>query len=160
MGSHPITTIAELERIYGEPNEGAILKELDRIIPEYRAFIEAAPFLTIAASGPEGLDCPPRGDPAGFVRVTDDRTVMIPDRPGNNRIDSLRNIARDPRVALLFMIPGVSETVRINGRATSSADPALADSFAFDGKQPRTVLVVTVESVYFQCPKGLIRSKL
>lgn len=160
MTDHHVTSLDELAELYGEPPEAAILKEQTRIIPEYRAFIEAAPFLVLATSGPEGLDCSPRGDPAGFVRVRDERTLLIPDRRGNNRIDSLKNIVRDPRVALLFVIPGIRETIRVNGRAAISADPDLAESFAMQGKAPRTVLVVTAESVYFQCSKALVRSRL
>jgi PPOX class probable FMN-dependent enzyme len=110
-----VTTLAELEALYGEVGEASRVKETDRLIPEYRAWIEAAPFLVLATSGPEGLDCSPRGDVPGFVRVVDDRTLLIPDRRGNNRIDSLRNIVRDPRVALLFLVPGIGETLRVNG---------------------------------------------
>src|SRR5882672_12389831 len=117
-----LTTIAELEKLYGQPVEAATVKEVDRITPHYRAMIEASPFATLATSGPEGLDCSPRGDLPGFVRVADDRTLMMPDRRGNNRADSLRNIIRDPRVALLFMIPGSGTTLRVNGRAQLSTD--------------------------------------
>jgi predicted pyridoxine 5'-phosphate oxidase superfamily flavin-nucleotide-binding protein len=115
-----VTTFAELEALYGEVGEASRVKETDRLIPEYRTWIEAAPFLVLATSGPEGLDCSPRGDIPGFVRVVDDRTLLIPDRRGNNRIDSLRNIVRDPRVALLFLVPGIGETLRVNGQATIS----------------------------------------
>ena len=135
-------------------------KEIDHINPQYRAFIEAAPFFVLASVGPEGVDCSPRGDAPGFVRVTGERTLMIPDRRGNNRIDSLRNIVRDPRVSLLFLIPGVGETFRIIGRASISTDPALLEGFVFAGKTPRAVIVVDVERVYFQCSKAIIRSKL
>ena len=114
----------------------------------------------LASCGADGLDCSPRGDPPGFVRVQDERTLLIPDRQGNNRIDSLRNIVRDPRCALLFLVPGVGETLRINGRAAISTDPALLDTFVVEGKAPRSVVLVTVQSVYFQCAKALIRSKL
>ena len=110
--------------------------------------------------GPEGLDCSPKGDPAGFVRILDDKTIAIPDRPGNNRIDGFRNIVRDPRVALLFLIPGVGETLRINGRADISIDPELMQSFAINGKLPRCVMVVHIESIYFHCSKAIVRSKL
>ena len=135
-------------------------KEIDHINPQYRAFIEAAPFFVLASVGPEGVDCSPRGDAPGFVRVTGERTLMIPDRRGNNRIDSLRNIVRDPRVSLLFLIPGVGETFRIIGRASISTDPALLEGFVFAGKTPRAVIIVDVERVYFQCSKAIIRSKL
>ncbi|MBT5667646.1 MAG: pyridoxamine 5'-phosphate oxidase family protein [Rhodospirillaceae bacterium] len=157
---HAITTAEQLEAIYGAASPMSLAKEIDHISNHYRAFIEKSPFVTLATCGPEGLDCSPRGDPAGFVRVHDRKTVMLPDRRGNNRIDTLRNIVRDPRVSLLFLIPGVGETLRINGRAKISVDPALCESFAERGKLPRSVLVVTAERVYFQCSKALARSKL
>jgi PPOX class probable FMN-dependent enzyme len=162
-GSKPnvISTIAELEALYPEPvYPPAKIKETDRITKAYRALIEASPFFALATSGPNGLDCSPRGDPKGFVRVVDDKTVIVPDRRGTNRIDSLRNLIVDPRVALLFLIPGVSETLRIVGRATISTDPALCRSFAMQGKAPRSVLVIAVEQVFFQCAKAIVRSKL
>ncbi|NNE84000.1 MAG: pyridoxamine 5'-phosphate oxidase family protein [Alphaproteobacteria bacterium] len=155
-----ITTLDALEEIYGESPEGALKKEIDHISEEYRAFIEAAPFVVVATAGPEGLDCSPRGDPAGFIRVLNDHTVVIPDRRGNNRVDSLRNIVRDPRVSLLFLIPGIGETIRINGTAQISVDPELCASFAMQGKNPASVIVVTLGSIYYQCPKALVRSKL
>src|SRR5262245_25309501 len=131
---HLITTMAQLEALYGEVYPPAKAKETDRITPAYRKLIEAAPFFALASSGPGGLDCSPRGDPNGFVRVQDEKTLLIPDRRGNNRIDTLRNIIHDPRVALLFLIPGCSETIRIVGRAAISADPALAQQFIMEGK--------------------------
>ncbi len=155
-----ITTIEALQRIYGEPAQPAVVKEIDYISPHYRTFIDASPFVVIATVGPEGLDCSPRGDPAGFVRVADERTVLIPDRRGNNRIDTLRNIVRDPRISLLFMIPGIGNTLRINGRAEINDDPELLKSFAMGDKLPRTVLKVTTERVYFHCPKAFVRAKL
>ena len=158
--AHLITSPADLAERYGAPSENAVVKELDRLIPEYRAFIEASPFLTLASAGPDGLDCTPRGDAAGFVRIVDDRTLMIPDRRGNNRVDSLSNILHDPRVGLLFLIPGCGETIRVNGRAAISVDPDLLAGFAVDGQAPRSVLVVAIERVYFQCAKAIIRSEL
>jgi len=159
--AHLITTMAALEALYDEPPYGpALAKEIDTISAAYRALIDASPFFALATSGPDGLDCSPRGDPAGFVRVLDNRTIAIPDRRGNNRIDSLRNLVHDPRVALLFLIPGVNETLRIIGRATISTDPELCTSFAMQGKAPRCVLVVSVERVFFQCAKAIVRSKL
>src|ERR1700734_1989191 len=134
---------AALDAIYGESPVGAIAKEIDYIHPHYRAMIEASPFMVLATSGPEGLDCSPRGDPPGsFVHVLDDKTLLIPDRRGNNRIDSLRNIIRDDRVALLFLIPGVGETLRVNGRAFISTAPELVGRFPFRGTLPRSVIVV------------------
>src|ERR1700744_292082 len=158
---HPISTTEQLEALYSDAPYGpAIFKETDCITPQYRKLIEAAPFAVIATCGPEGLDCSPRGDPPGFVRVVDEHTVIVPDRRGNNRIDSLRNLVRDPRISLLFLIPGVGETMRINGRARISTDPKLTESFAMNGKTPKCVLVVTVQRAYFQCTKAIIRSKL
>lgn len=155
-----ITTLAELEALYGLPSGPAVIKEVDFITEHYRAFIENAPFVVVATNGPEGTDCSPRGDPAGFVRVLDRKRVLIPDRRGNNRIDSLRNMVRDPHVSLLFLIPGVNETLRINGRARILVDPQLAASFAINDKVPRTLIEVTADRVYFQCAKALIRSRL
>ncbi len=159
--SHTITTMAELEALYNErPYRPALTKEIDHVNDSYGKLIEAAPFLLIATNGPDGLDCSPRGDPAGFVRVLDAKTLAIPDRRGNNRIDSLRNLIHDPRVALIFMIPGVSETIRVMGRATICTEPALCESFTMQGKAPRSVLLIAVERVFYQCAKALIRSKL
>lgn len=155
-----ITTLEQLEKLYGEPVGAAVLKEIDYISDDYRVFIDKSPFMILATAGPEGLDCSPRGDPAGFVRVVDRKTILIPDRRGNNRVDALRNIVRDPRVALLFLIPGIGNTLRVNGRAEILDDAPLLESFAIRGKLPRTVLRVTAESVYFQCPKALVRSRL
>jgi PPOX class probable FMN-dependent enzyme len=158
---HLIKTTAELEKLYNDAPYGpAVFKEADRITPQYRKLIEAAPFAVLATCGPEGLDCSPRGDPPGFVRVMDEHTLLIPDRRGNNRIDSLRNLVRDPRISLLFLIPGVGETMRINGRAVISTDPKSTESFVVNGKPPKCVLIVTVERAYFQCTKAIIRSKL
>lgn len=158
--SEKLTSIAELEAIYGTPVEAAVIKEIDYISDHYRSFIDASPFVTISTVGPEGLDCSPRGDPAGFVAVADEKTVLIPDRRGNNRIDSLRNIVRDPRVSLLFLIPGVGETLRINGTAEILVDEELLKQFEMQGKLPRSVIRVTVGRIYFQCQKALARSKL
>jgi PPOX class probable FMN-dependent enzyme len=155
-----LTDAAALRSLYGEPSEPAITKEIDYVHPHYRAMIEASPFMVMATSGPDGLDVSPRGDPAGFVVVEDERTLLIPDRRGNNRADSLNNLIADPRIALLFLIPGVGETLRVNGRAEISIDPVLLERFPAQGKLPRSVIVVHVERVYFQCPKALVRSDL
>jgi PPOX class probable FMN-dependent enzyme len=157
---HTITNLADLEALYGEPSEASLLKEADRLVPEYRALIEASPFAALATRGPEGLDCSPRGDGPGFVRIHDDRTLLLPDRRGNNRIDSLKNIVRDPHVALLFLIPGIGETLRVNGRGAISVDPELLESFAVDGKPPRSVVVINVDTVFFQCARAILRSEL
>jgi hypothetical protein len=155
-----VTSLDQLEALYGEVNTASRVKETDRLTAEYRAFVEGAPFAALATMGPEGLDCSPRGDEPGFVRVRDERTLMLPDRRGNNRIDSLRNVLSDPRVALLFLIPGVGETLRVNGRARISVAPDLLASFEVQGKQPRSVLVIAVETVFFQCSRAIVRSRL
>ncbi|MGL4491013.1 MAG: pyridoxamine 5'-phosphate oxidase family protein, partial [Rhizobiaceae bacterium] len=155
-----ITSETQLDALYGEPVSTAILKEIDYISEDYARYILASPFLIMATSGPEGLDCSPRGDPAGFARIADPKTLMIPDRRGNNRIDSLRNIVRDPRVGLLFLIPGIGITMRVNGRAELSTDPELCASFLMEGKAPKCVIIVHVERAYTQCKKALVRSKL
>ena len=155
-----ITSIEKLEALYGLPAETATAKEVGFITPHYRAMIAASPFALLATSGPEGLDCSPRGDAPGFVRVHDDTTLMLPDRRGNNRVDSLRNIVRDPRVALLFLMPGAGNTLRVNGRARLSVDAALLASFEREGKAPRSVAVIEVDAVYFQCARAVVRADL
>ena len=155
-----ISSIEQLEALYGAPVEASLVKEAGRITPQYRRLIEASPFMALATSGPEGLDCSPRGELGGVVHIEDARTLMLPDRRGNNRIDSLRNIVRDPRVALLFLIPGSGSTLRVNGRAQLSADAALLARFAVDGKPPRTVMVIAVDAVYFQCARAVVRAEL
>jgi PPOX class probable FMN-dependent enzyme len=156
---HLITTVEQLQSLYGEKMGASVIKEID-INDGYRKLIEAAPFVAVATSGPEGLDCSPKGDAPGFVRILDNKTLAIPDRPGNNRIDGFRNIVRDPRIALLFLIPGVGETLRVNGRASISIDPELMQSLAVNGKLPRCVLIVHIESIFFHCSKAIVRSKL
>ena len=155
-----ISTIEQLEAIYGQPNDASTVKVADHITPSYCVLIEKSPFAALASCGPEGLDCSPRGDLPGFVRIHDDRTLMMPDRRGNNRVDSLRNIVRDPRVALLFLIPGSGSTLRVNGHAQVSADADLLGSFMVDGKAPRTIIIMTVEEIYFQCARAIVRSDL
>ncbi|RWM14304.1 MAG: pyridoxamine 5'-phosphate oxidase family protein [Mesorhizobium sp.] len=155
-----IASVEQLEALYGLPGEASAVKELDHVIPEYAAFIEASPFVVLATSGPEGLDCSPRGDLAGFVRLVDDRTLMMPDRRGNNRADSLKNIIRDPRVGLLFLVPGSGTTLRVNGRAHITTDAELCASFMVDGKPARSVAVIAVDTVYFQCARAIVRSEL
>jgi uncharacterized protein len=155
-----ITSVEDLDALYGPVGEASLVKETGRIIPEYRALIEAAPFAVLATRGPDGLDCSPRGDAPGFVRVADETTLLLPDRRGNNRVDSLRNVLFDPQAALLFLIPGIGETLRVNGRASISVDPALLESFAVDGKPARSVLAIAVESVFFQCSRAVVRARL
>ncbi len=155
-----IATIEELEAIYGHPNDASTVKVAGRITPPYRILIEKSPFAALATVGPEGLDCSPRGDLPGFVRIHDEKTLVMPDRRGNNRIDSLRNIVRDPRVALLFLIPGSGNTLRVNGCAHLSRDADLLASFKVDGKAPRSVIILTVEEIYFQCARAIVRAEL
>jgi uncharacterized protein len=155
-----IATVEELEAIYGHPNDASTVKVSGRVTPPYRMLIEKSPFAALATAGPEGLDCSPRGDLPGFVRIHDEKTLMMPDRRGNNRIDSLRNIVRDPRVALLFLIPGAGSTLRVNGSAHLSRDAELLASFKIDGKAPRSVIVMTVEEIYFQCARAIVRADL
>lgn len=160
MTAHVITDQATLQALYGEPGLTSLAKVVDHIHPHYARMIEAAPFAVLATVGPHGLDTSPRGDAAGFVAIENDRTLLLPDRRGNNRIDTLRNIVADPRIALLFLIPGVGETLRVNGTAVVSVDPALLARFAVDGKSPRSVLIITVQSVFFQCSRAVIRGGL
>lgn len=155
-----ITSLEQLDALFGSVAAPSLNKEIDYLHPLYRQMIEASPFVVLATSGPDGLDVSPRGDPAGFVTVQDERTLLLPERRGNNRVDSLRNLVADPRIALLFLIPGVGETLRVNGRARISTDPALLARFAMHDKPPRCVLTVTVERVYFQCARAIQRSGL
>ena len=155
-----IETLDELHRIYGDPGEASLVKVSPTITPHYQTLIEASPFATLATSGPEGLDCSPRGDKPGFVRVMDARTLAMPDRRGNNRVDSLRNIVRDRRAGLLFLLPGSGTTLRVNGAAHLDTDPDLLASFAIEGKVPRSVITVTLGEIYFQCARAIVRSSL
>lgn len=156
-----VRTLAELESIYAEaPTLASTAKESGYLTPHYRKLIEASHFVVLATAGPEGLDCSPRGDRGPVVRIADDRTLILPDRRGNNRIDSLRNILRDPRVALLFLIPGSGTTIRVNGRAVISTDSTLLQSFEVDGKLPRSAIVITMDVAYFQCARAIVRAGL
>ncbi|MEQ8601309.1 MAG: pyridoxamine 5'-phosphate oxidase family protein [Devosia sp.] len=156
-----IVSLDQLEALYQPaPAPAAIVKVATAMTPDYRHLIAVSPFAALATIGPEGLDCSPRGDKPGFVRIHDDKTLMLPDRRGNNRIDSLRNIVRDPRCALLFLIPGSGTTLRVNGRAHLSIDPALLESFAVEDKAPRSVIVLDIDEVYFQCARAVLRSEL
>ncbi len=158
--SHTIASLEQLEALFGEVGEASRRKEVDHVPPVYRALIEASPFAILATVGPGGLDTSPRGDPPGFVAVENEKTLLLPERRGNNRIDSLRNIVTDPRVALLFLIPGVGETLRVNGRARISIEPALLQRFVMAGQRPKCVLVIDVDAAYFQCARALQRSRL
>ncbi|QPB21588.1 pyridoxamine 5'-phosphate oxidase family protein [Rhizobium sp. 007] len=156
-----IRTVEELGKIYaGGLTQASVAKVTRVLTPLYRQMIEASPFMALATVGPEGLDCSPRGDIGGVVRVIDEKTLHLPDWRGNNRIDSLSNIVRDPRLALMFLVPGSNTTMRINGRGVVSNDEALLESFEMDGKHPRTIVVITIDDVYFQCARALIRAQL
>ena len=158
--SQVITTSAQLAELFGESAPASLQKEVPFIHPHYRALIEASPFAILATSGPGGLDASPRGDAPGFIVVEDPTTLLLPERRGNNRADSLHNIITDPRVALLFLIPGKGETLRVNGRATILVTPSLLSRFAVDGKPPKCVLSIKVEAAYFQCARAILRSQL
>lgn len=161
MTEHTITTVEELYGIYKQPGERAIKKEISRLDKHCRNFIALSPFLVMGTDGGDGTaDASPRGDAPGFVTVLDDKTLLIPDRRGNNRLDSLINIIRNPAVGLIFLVPGINETLRINGNATITTDPEFLDRQAVDGKPPTSALLVEVKSAYMHCAKALIRSKL
>ncbi|MFN8082391.1 MAG: pyridoxamine 5'-phosphate oxidase family protein [Kineosporiaceae bacterium] len=164
LPSDVVGDIAGLEAIYGTFPEGGRTKETPVITPLQRRWIEASPFVLLATAGEEGLDCSPRGDPAPAVHIVDERTLHLPDRRGNNRLDTLRNIVTDGRVGLLFLVPGLGTTVRVNGTAVLRTDPELLERYAMarldDRKLPRTVIEIAVQTVYTQCPKALIRSDL
>jgi PPOX class probable FMN-dependent enzyme len=155
-----ISSIEELEAIYGQISENSTVKEVNYITPAYRKYIDAAPFVALATVGPEGLDCSPRGDIGHTVFYIDERTLMMPDRRGNNRVDSLRNIVRDPRIALMFLVPGSNTTLRVNGRAIVTAAPEICGQFEVEGKLPRSVIAIDVDAAYFQCARALVRSGL
>ncbi|KRC19760.1 pyridoxamine 5'-phosphate oxidase family protein [Acidovorax sp. Root219] len=158
--AHSIESIAQLEALFGTPGEASLSKEVRFVHPSYRSMIEASPFAVLATSGTGGLDASPRGDAPGFVQVLDERTLLLPERRGNNRVDSLRNIVADPRVALLFLIPGVGETLRVNGRASITTAPDLMERFVVGGQPPKCVIRIAVEAVYFQCARAILRSRL
>ena len=156
-----ITSIKQLEKHYGGINANSLRKETSFLTSEYKRWIEHSEFFAFASVGADGLDCSPRGDTnESLIRIIDDNTLYIPDRRGNNRLDTLRNIVSDPRVALLFFVKGVNETVRINGRAQISIDEDLIRSFEFNGTFPKSVIVVKIDAVYFQCARALKRSRL
>lgn len=161
MSEHIIKTIEDLEAVYNlQPSEASLVKESDHITDEYRRLIEASTFLALASVGSDEIDCTPRGDNPGFVRIHDDKTLMLPDRHGNNRIDTLRNIVGDPRVSLMFLIPGSGTVLRVNGHAVLSVEPELLESFTEKGKLPRSVMVVSIDVMYFQCARAVMRAKL
>jgi hypothetical protein len=156
-----ITDEGQLREILGSPTEQVLDKIADRLNDLTRQFIDASPFLCVATARPDGgLDVSPRGDPAGFVRILDERTLLLPDRPGNRIGDTLTNLLADPRIALLFLIPGVTDTFRVNGRAIITDDRELLQASEVNGKVPALGIVVSIEEAYTQCPKALIRSEL
>lgn len=157
---HVVADIAALEALYPEPVDRARFKESPVLTPGYRDLIAASPFVLLATHGPRGMDCSPRGDAPGFVVVEDEATLLLPDRRGNNRLDTLRNLLHDPAIALLFLIPGVGETVRVRGTAQISTDPGLLQRFPVGKTMPRTVLRIRVTRVYFQCQRAVLRSRL
>lgn len=161
MSDHRIASLGDLARAYPNPIAPAsVFKEIDHVDDNYAALIAASPFFVLATVGPEGLDCSPRGDLPGFVTVRDAKTLLIPDRKGNNRLDSLKNILFDDRIGMLFLIPGYGETLRVNGRAELSCDPGLCARFETAGKLPASVMIVHVEAVYFQCSRAVVRAEL
>lgn len=157
---HFFATERELAAHYGTPAQSATAKVANRITPQYRAWIEASPFCAVASVGPEGLDCSPRGDDGPVASVIDESTIVLPDRNGNNRIDTLRNIVRDPRVSLMFLIPGSGTVIRVIGKARVTADADVCAAYAKNGKAPRAVVFVGVDEVYFQCARAVMRSEL
>ncbi len=157
---YSIDSLHGLEAVYARPAQRVIEKVTDHVTQPGRDFIAASPFLFLATAGADGIDCSPKGDAPGFVQLLDDRTLLIPDRPGNNRIDGMKNIIVNPQVGIIFMVPGANETFRVNGRAEISVDPALLSRCAVGGKPPRTVIVVTVEEAFSHCPKALVRAHL
>jgi PPOX class probable FMN-dependent enzyme len=160
-GMDVVEGLDELREIYGPPSDRAVKKQLSRLDKHCRAFIARSPFLVIASSDPSGrCDASPKGDAPGFVQVLDDETLLIPDRLGNNRVDTIGNLVERPGVGLIFFVPGLNETLRINGRARVITDPALLDPLAVNGKMPRSGILVAAEEIYFHCGKALIRSDL
>jgi len=155
-----VATLDDLASLYDPPRELVLKKVAARLEARSRAFIAASPFMLLATQGPGGVHCTPRGDAQGFVAVLDDQTLALPDRRGNNRLDALRDIVANPEVALLFLVPGAGETLRVNGRARITADPALCARFVVNGKPPTTVVLVTVRELYMQCAKAIMRSRL
>lgn len=161
MAGDRIASPEDLARAYpNQPSPASLFKEIDHVDANYAALIAASPFAVISTVGPEGLDCSPRGDAPGFVTVQDSKTLLIPDRRGNNRLDSFRNILSDDRVGMLFLIPGYGETLRVNGRAELSCDPDLCAQFAVAGQRPASVMIVHVEKAFFQCSRAVVRAEL
>lgn len=155
-----IKDVGELEAIYGQPSGGAVTKVVDCLTPLYRDWIAASRFCVLITTGPEGTDGSPRGEDGPVVRIVDDTTLLMPDWRGNNRLDSLRNIVRDGRLSLMFMVPGSTNVVRVNGTGRLSADPDVTATFEQRGNHPKTVIVISVREAYFQCAKAIMRAGL
>lgn len=155
-----VKTEAELDAIYGGVSEASLVKEIDFLSEGYQAFVTHSPFAILSTVGPEGTDASPRGDKPGFVHIASPRELLMPDRRGNNRIDSLRNIVRDPRCSLMFMVPGNANVLRVNGLAEIDVDPELCARFDIDGKSPRSVVRLRIEKAYFQCARAIMRADL
>jgi len=155
-----ITSMNDLAQLYGEPGAATMAKDIDYLNGHYQQLIEKSPFVVIATIGEKGIDCSPRGDPAGFVKILDNKTLLIPDRRGNNRLDTLKNLINDSRISLFFMIPGVGETFRVKGEAELSIDPEYINQFKMNGKLPTCIIKVHIHHAYYQCQKALARSKL
>ncbi|PID36458.1 MAG: pyridoxamine 5'-phosphate oxidase [Rhodobacterales bacterium] len=160
MSYRKIEDIAALEALYGAPGEPARIKVTDRLTPAYRAWIERARFCVVSTVGPEGTDGSPRGDSGPVVRIEDDRTLLLPDWHGNNRIDTLRNVVRDGRISLMFMVPGSHNVMRVNGSAYITDAPEALTLFEVDGKHPRTVMSIDIREVYSQCARAVMRAGL
>lgn len=155
-----INTIEDLQALFGSVGEASLRKESSTLHPKYKSWIKKSPFAVLATNGAGGMDTSPRGDPAPLVRIRDDRTILLPERRGNNRIDSLRNILHDPHVSLIFFVPGVRETMRVNGTARICIDPLLLAEFSMQGQLPKCIIEISVQAVYFQCARALLRSSL
>ncbi len=161
MAVRTISSEHELREVIGSPSELVAGKLADRLNHLIRQFVERSPFVCVATTRPDGgLDVSPRGDPAGFARILDERTLLLPERPGNRIADTLTNLLHDPRIGLLFLIPGVGDSLRVNGRAVIVDDPELLAASAVDGKVPRLGILVSIEEAYTQCSKAVIRSDL
>jgi hypothetical protein len=159
-GDFTVKKVEQLDEIYGEVAPVVLTKQTDYVTPPGRAFIAASPFLILATASENGIDCSPKGDMPGFVQLLDDRTLLIPDRPGNNRVDGMKNIIANSKIGIIFMVPGANETYRVNGSVRISVDPELLSRFEVRGRPPRAVLVVVVEETFSHCPKAFVRADL
>ncbi len=159
-GDFTVKKVEQLNEIYGDVAPGPLGKQTDYVTPPGRAFIAASPFLILATASENGIDCSPKGDMPGFVQLLDDRTLLIPDRPGNNRVDGMKNIITNSKIGIIFMVPGANDTYRVNGSVRISVEPALLARFEVRGRLPRAVMVVAVEEAFNHCPKAFVRADL